>query len=83
MAWFSSTVMTPSLPTTSMALEMISPIFSSPLALMVATWATCSRVLMLMDRACNVSTILATAPSIPRLRAIGLWPASTRRKPDE
>ena len=39
--WLSSTVMTPSLPTLSMASEIISPISSSA-AEMTATWAICS-----------------------------------------
>jgi hypothetical protein len=81
MRLFSSTVMTPSLPTFSMASARMSPISVSPLALMVATWAICALSLVGVDEAFTASRTFATARSMPRLSSIGLWPASTRRRP--
>src|SRR6266536_1092418 len=80
MVWESSTVMTPSLPTLSMASAISSPIFSSwdEMAAMCATssWpftATATRLIS--------STTASTARSMPVLRIIGLAPAVTLRKP--
>ena len=72
----SSTVMTPSLPTFSIASAMILPIVSSLLAEMVPTWAIILP-LTCLDRPCRLSTTAATAFSMPRLSSIGLAPAVT------
>ena len=77
----SSTVMTPSLPTLSIASAMMSPIAVSPLADTVPTWAISSRPLVGFDCSFSASTILATALSMPRLSVIGSWPAATIRAP--
>ena len=72
----SSTVMTPSLPTFSMASAMIVPIAWSPLAEIMPTCAT-----MLPDTGLDIflisSTMTVTALSMPRLRSIGFAPATT------
>ncbi len=68
----SSTVMTPSLPTFSMASARISPIMVSPLALMVPTWAISVLPLVGLDCCLSASTIFTTAASMPRLMSIGL-----------
>src|SRR4051795_1402708 len=73
----SSTVMTPSLPTFSIALAIISPISRSPLAETEPTWATSAEVLIFLEFACSCSTTAATALSIPRFRSIGFIPAAT------
>ena len=77
----SSTVMTPSLPTFSMASARMSPIMLSPLALMVPTCAISVLPLVGLDCSLRLSTTLATAASIPRLMSIGFEPAATRRAP--
>src|SRR5919202_493901 len=77
----SSTVMTPSLPTFSMALASISPTSRSPLADSVPTWATSPEVVIFLVFASSSSTIWATALSMPRLRSIGFMPAATDRAP--
>ena len=77
----SSTVITPSLPTRSMAPAIFSPISRSELAEMVATWAISA--LFLTGRAwASISAITAqTAISIPRLTSIGFMPAAMTRRP--
>src|SRR5829696_4049609 len=76
----SSTVMTPSLPTTSIALAMTSPISGSP-ADTLAVWAISSRVSMSLAWFLMASTARSVAFSMPRLRLIGLAPAATLRRP--
>src|SRR5215831_8856553 len=73
----SSMVMTPSLPTFSIASAMILPMNSSPLALMVPTCATSFWPLVGFEIFFSASTILPTALSMPRLISIGLWPDAT------
>ena len=72
----SSTVMTPSLPTLSIASAMIVPIVASLLAEMVPTCAI-MLPLTLFDCARSRLTTASTAVSIPRLISIGLAPATT------
>ena len=78
--WLSSTVMTPSLPTLSMASEIIWPISSSA-AEMVATWAIWSLESTSLARLLIESTAASTAASMPFFRLIGLAPAATLRRP--
>ena len=78
--WLSSTVMTPSLPTLSMASEIIWPISSSA-AEMAATWAICSLESTSLARSLIESTAASTAASMPFFRLIGLAPAATLRRP--
>src|SRR5215210_6088132 len=77
----SSTVMTPSLPTFSMARAIISPISGSPLADTDPTWATSAEVLIFLVLASSSFTTAATALSMPRLRSIGFMPAATALAP--
>ena len=72
----SSTVITPSLPTLSIASAMMRPIVSSWLAEMVPTWAIIGP---LTGLACVLSdaTMASTAWPMPRLIAIGFAPAVT------
>ena len=72
----SSTVITPSLPTLSIASAMIVPIVSSLLAEMVPTCATIAP-LTGFDIFLSSAVIASTAFSMPRLIAIGLAPATT------
>ena len=76
----SSTVMTPSLPTLSMASAIISPIWGSA-ALIDAVAAICSLVSTSLAAASSSSETAATAFSMPRLSAIGFAPAATLRRP--
>ena len=76
----SSTVMTPSLPTLSMASAIISPISGSA-AEMPATWAIWSLESTSTAWALMASTAVATAASMPFLSDIGLAPAATLRRP--
>ena len=78
--WDSSTVMTPSLPTLSMASEMSPPISVSA-AEMDATWAICSLVSVSLERSFRLATAASTAASMPRLSDMGLAPAATLRRP--
>src|SRR6202171_1223568 len=80
MAWLSSTVMTPSLPTLSIASAMRLPMTGSWLEI-AATWATSSWPLTGTDSLLISSTMAKTAFSIPTLSCIGLAPAATLRKP--
>ncbi len=76
----SSTVMTPSLPTLSIASEIISPIAGSP-AEMDAVEAICSLVSTSLAAALSSSETRSTAASMPRFRLMGLAPAATLRRP--
>src|SRR6185312_14686203 len=76
----SSTVMTPSLPTLSMASAIISPMAGSP-AEMEAVEAICSLVSTSLASLDSSSLTRSTAASMPRLRDIGFAPAATLRRP--
>ncbi len=76
----SSTVITPSLPTLSIASAMISPTVVSA-AEIEAVAATCSRVSISIACTPSSATIAATAFSMPFFKLIGLAPAVTLRKP--
>ena len=76
----SSTVMTPSRPTLSMASEIISPISVSA-AEMEATWAICALDSVSLAMPWMEPTAVSTAASMPRLSDIGLAPAATLRRP--
>ena len=76
----SSTVITPSLPTLSIASAMILPMVSSLLAEMVPTWAT-MLPLTGFDIFFSSPVRASTAFSTPRLMSIGLWPAATSLMP--
>ena len=78
---FSSTVMTPSLPTFCIACAIILPIAASPLAEMVPTWATSEEEATGLARFSMSLTTAATAMSMPRLRSIGFMPAATDLAP--
>ena len=71
----SSTVIVPSLPTLSIASEIILPISSSPFAESVATCAISSAVLTFFDCLAIASTTAAVALSMPRFSAIAFAPA--------
>src|SRR5881227_3726542 len=73
----SSTVMTPSLPTLSIASAMIWPIDSSLLAEMEPTCEISLLVVVGLDCFFRPSTSVATARSMPRFRSIGFMPAAT------
>src|SRR4029079_5973257 len=77
----SSTVMTPSLPTFSIASAIMSPIVLSPFADTVPTCAISSRPLVDFDRRFSSSVTAFTALSMPRLSVIGWWPAATIFEP--
>src|SRR5215210_8034420 len=77
----SSTVMTPSLPTFSMARAIISPISGSPLADTEPTCATSAEAEIFLVFFSSCSTTAATALSMPRLRSIGFMPAATALAP--
>ena len=76
----SSTVITPSLPTFSIASAMIVPIVASLLAEIVPTWAIILPLTGLLSFLSS-SVTTATAFSMPSLRAIGLLPAVTFFRP--
>src|SRR4030095_573722 len=73
----SSTVITPSLPTLSIASAMILPIDSSELAEIAPTWAISLLVVVGLLCFLSCSTSTRTALSMPRLRSIGFMPAAT------
>ena len=73
----SSTVITPSLPTFSIASAMMSPMVESLLAEMVPTWAISRRSLVGLDRFFSSPVTASTARSMPRFSDIGSWPAAT------
>src|SRR5213592_754282 len=77
----SSTVMTPSLPTFSIASAIRLPIVLSLLLAMVATWAISFLSLVDLLSFFSSSVTAATAASMPRLSPIGLAPAVTLRSP--
>src|SRR5688500_11729928 len=77
----SSTVMTPSLPTFSIARARKSPISLSPLAEMVPTWAISAFDVTFFELDLRCSTMASTARSTPRLRSIGFMPAATDLAP--
>ena len=76
MDFASSTVITPSLPTFSIAWAMMPPIVSSLFAEIVPTCAIIFPLTGLLSFLSS-SVTAATAFSIPRLTAIGLAPAVT------
>src|SRR5215472_7608885 len=73
----SSTVITPSLPTFSIASAIMSPMVLSPLADTAPTWAISSLPLVDFDCFLSSSTTTPTARSMPRFRFIGSCPAAT------
>ena len=73
----SSTVITPSLPTFSIASAIFSPTSLSPLAEMMPTWAISCVPDTSFERDWRFSTTLETARSMPRFRSIGFMPAET------
>src|SRR5206468_9280593 len=77
----SSTVMTPSFPTFSIASAIMSPMGRSPLADTVPTWAISSLPLVDLESFLSSSTTAVTAWSTPRLRLIGSCPAATSLAP--
>ena len=77
----SSTVITPSLPTFSMASAMMLPTSVSELAEMEPTCAMASLVVQGVDWPLRASTATSTALSIPRFRSIGFMPAATAFMP--
>ncbi len=77
----SSTVITPSFPTLSMASATISPMASSLCADKAATCAFSLRVLTGRDIVFRVSIATLLARSRPRFRSIALAPATTLRTP--
>ena len=78
---FSSTVITPSLPTFCIASAIWLPIAASPFAEIVPTCATSA--LSFTSRAISLIevTTVATAVSMPRFKSIGFIPAATDFKP--
>nr|QRG44145.1 hypothetical protein [Escherichia coli] len=77
----SSTVITPSLPTLSMALAISSPMSVSELAEIEPTWAISLLVEQGLEIFFSSSTAEVTALSMPRLRSIGFMPAATAFMP--
>ena len=74
---FSSTVITPSLPTRAIASAICRPTSVSPLAEIVPTLAISSLSPTGLDMALISATTAATAVSMPRFRSIGFMPAAT------
>src|SRR5262245_13206513 len=81
MLFASSTVITPSFPTFSMASAIMSPMPRSPLADTVPTCAISSRLLVALESFFSSPTTASTARSTPRLRLIGSCPAATSFAP--
>jgi hypothetical protein len=77
----SSTVITPSLPTFSIASAMRSPISLSLLAEMEPTWAISFLPAVVVESRLSSSTMVSTARSMPRFSSIGLAPAVTFLRP--
>src|SRR5438094_9091687 len=73
----SSTVITPSLPTLSIASAIFLPIDSAALAEMAPTWEISLLVVHGLLIFLSSSTTAITALSMPRLRSIGFMPAAT------
>src|SRR5476651_956915 len=78
---FSSTVMTPSLPTFCIACAIILPIAASPLDEMVPTCAISDDEATGLARFSRSLTTACTAISMPRFRSIGFMPAATDLAP--
>src|SRR5438876_7943256 len=76
-----STVMTPSLPTFSIASAIRLPIVLSLFDAIVATWAISFLSLVALEKPLRSLTTASTAASMPRLRPIGLAPAVTFLSP--
>ena len=76
----SSTVITPSLPTFSIASAIRLPISASLLAEIVPTWAI-SFLPFVSTASRQLVDHVSTAPSMPRFRSIGLTPAVTLFRP--
>src|SRR5664280_2387324 len=76
----SSTVMTPSLPTLSIASAIMPPMALSP-AEIEAVEAICSLVSTSLEALDRSSQTASTAASMPFFRPIGLAPAATLRRP--
>src|SRR5215467_8641360 len=79
----SSTVITPSLPTLSIASAIVLPIDSSALAEMAPTWAISLLVVQGLLIFLSSSTTAITALSMPLLRSIGFMPAATYFMPSD
>mmetsp|Transcript_831 Transcript_831/g.2183 ORF Transcript_831/g.2183 Transcript_831/m.2183 type:complete len:222 (+) Transcript_831:1084-1749(+) len=79
----SATVMTPSLPTFSIAFAIISPISRSLLAEIVATCVISSLVEIILVRDFRLAITWSTAMLMPRRRSIGFMPAATDLQPSE
>ena len=77
----SSTVITPSLPTFSIAFAIMSPISLSPFAEIVPTCAISSLVETFFDALCKLVITFVTAKSMPRFKSIGFMPAATALEP--
>src|SRR3954468_6510227 len=77
----SSTVMTPSLPTLSIAWAIFSPMSRSPLAEMMPTCAISLLSRVGLESFFSSATTASTALSMPRLISIGLLPAATSLAP--
>jgi hypothetical protein len=77
----SSTVITPSLPTFSIASAIVLPMLSSELAEMVPTWAIALLSLHGLLSFLSSSIAAVTALSMPRLTSIGLRPEATAFRP--
>src|SRR4030095_16692025 len=77
----SSTVMTPSLPTFSIASAISCPIVLSLFDAIVATWAISFLSFVDFDIFLSSSTTASTAASMPRFSPMGLAPAVTLRRP--
>src|SRR5688572_3082003 len=77
----SSTVITPSLPTFSIASAIFLPIASSLFAEIVPTWAIAFESLQGLEIRLRSSTTAFTARSTPRLTSIGLMPEATAFMP--
>mmetsp|Transcript_33139 Transcript_33139/g.87658 ORF Transcript_33139/g.87658 Transcript_33139/m.87658 type:complete len:252 (-) Transcript_33139:2-757(-) len=77
----SATVMVPSLPTFSKASVIICPIFSSPLAAMVATLLMLAGESIITAWAVRSSSTTFTAASMPLLMSMGFMPAATALQP--
>src|SRR6059036_2520875 len=77
----SSTVMTPSLPTFSIASAIRLPIVLSLFEAIVATWAISFLSLVDLESFFSSSVTASTAAAMPRLSPIGLAPAVTLRSP--
>ena len=74
-------MITPSLPTFSVASAIILPISESKFEATVATCSVSFLSLIFVDIALRTSTISSTALSIPRFISIGLTPATTALRP--